>query len=346
MSPALPNITSPMLGGRCGLKQDKEAVVSVMVRPTHTPVLMVQVVDALRPALGAGATLLDATLGLGGHSAALLEACPGTRLVGIDRDGEALALAGERLAGFDGVTLVRARFDELADVLDDAGVSAVQGMLFDLGLSSLQIDEAERGFAYTQDGPLDMRMDDRLVVTAADIVNTWPDADLARVIRDFGEEPHALRVAQAIVVARQHAPISTTGKLAEVVAAAMPAAVRYGSGGHPAKRVFQALRIATNDELTSLARALPVALRRLAVGGRLAVISYHSLEDRLVKQSFRAASTTQAPRRLPVVPTSLQPRFALVTEQAIRPSEAEVEANSRAASARMRVIARVREDLS
>ena len=327
------------------MRQVKEAVVAVMVRPTHTPVLLAEVVEALRPALGAGSTLLDATVGLGGHSAALLEACPGTRLVGIDRDGEALALAESRLAGFD-VTLARARFDELGDVLDNLGIGYANAMLFDLGLSSLQIDEAGRGFAYTQDGPLDMRMDDRATVSASDIVNTWPDTDLARVIRDFGEEPHALRVAQAIIAARQEAPIRTTGQLAEVVTAAMPAAVRYGSGGHPAKRVFQALRITTNDELTALAQALPEALAHLAVGGRLAVISYHSLEDRLVKQGFRAATTTQAPRRLPVVPPSLQPRFALVNDQVIRPSESEVEANPRAASARLRVITRVREDLS
>jgi len=317
-----------------------------MVAPAHTPVLLAEVVAALSPALGAGSTLLDATVGLGGHSSALLVAAPGTRLVGIDRDGEALALAEQRLAVFDDVTLVRARFDELGAVLDDVGVDRVQAMLFDLGLSSLQIDEAERGFAYSQDGPLDMRMDDRLAGTAADIVNTWPDAELARVIRDFGEDPHALRVAQAIVTARALAPIDTTARLAEVVTEAMPAAVRYGSGGHPAKRVFQALRIATNDELTALAQALPVALERLAVGGRLAVISYHSLEDRLVKQTFRAAVTTQAPRRLPVVPPSLQPRFALVAEQAIRPSADEVEANSRAASAKLRVITRVMEDHS
>ena len=332
-----------MLGGTGGLRHNKEAMVAVMARPTHTPVLLAEVVGALQPVLGAGCTLLDATVGLGGHSAALLEACPGTRLVGIDRDGEALALAGDRLARFD-VTLVRARFDELGDVLDEVGIDRVQAMLFDLGLSSLQIDEAGRGFAYTQDGPLDMRMDDRGGLTAADIVNTWPDTDLARVIRDFGEEPHALRVAQAIVAARQNAPIRTTGQLAEVVTAAMPAAVRYGSGGHPAKRVFQALRIATNDELVALTKALPKALARLCVGGRLAVISYHSLEDRIVKQGFRAAATSSAPRRLPVVPESLQPRFALISDQAIRPSQSEVEVNPRAASARLRVITRVMED--
>jgi len=345
MSPALPNITSPVLGRPDGMGVDKEEAVSVMAAPTHTPVLLAEVVDALRPVLGAGATLVDATVGLGGHSFALLEAAPGTRLVGIDRDGEALALAEHRLADLD-ATLVRARFDELGGVLDGLGVNSVQAMLFDLGLSSLQIDEAERGFAYTKDGPLDMRMDDRLAITAADIVNTWPDTDLARVIRDFGEEPHALRVAQAIVAARNTATIDTTGQLADVVAAAMPAAVRYGSGGHPAKRVFQALRIATNDELTALAQALPVALARLSVGGRLAVISYHSLEDRLVKQAFRAAATTQAPRRLPVVPLSLQPRFVLLADQAVRPSVDEVAANSRAASARMRIVTRVLEDRS
>ena len=317
---------------------------TVTVRPTHTPVLLADVVEALRPALSSpGATLLDATVGLGGHAAALLSACPGTRLVGIDRDHEALALAAQKLEGFSDVTLVRARFDELADVLDGLGIARVQAVLFDLGLSSLQIDEAERGFAYANDGPLDMRMDDRLPVTAADIVNTWPAADLARIIRDFGEEPHALRVAQGIVAARD-TPISTTGRLAQVVTDAMPAAVRFGGGGHPAKRVFQALRIAVNDELAALGQALPLAFARLSSGGRIAVLSYHSLEDRIVKQTFRSVAIDQAPRHLPVVPEGLQPRFALITDKAVRPQAAEITDNPRAASARLRVVTRIKDD--
>ena len=313
--------------------------------PVHIPVMLDEVVAALQPALSQpGAVLLDATVGLGGHAQALLAACPEARLIGIDRDGQALAQAGERLAPFGGrVTLVRARFDALPEVLDDLGVATVQAVLFDLGLSSLQIDQASRGFAYSQDGPLDMRMDDRLETSAADLVNQWPAADLARVIRDFGEEPHALRVAQAIVDARAVAPIVSTGQLAQIVTAAMPAAVRFGAGGHPAKRVFQALRIAVNGELEALAAALPAGMERLGLGGRLAVLSYHSLEDRLVKQVFQAAAADQAPPRLPVVPDSLQPRFRLVGHGAARPAPDETARNPRAASARLRVITRIKE---
>jgi len=315
-----------------------------LIAPTHVPVMLDEVVDALRPSLGSpSATLVDATVGLGGHAAALLEACPGARLIGIDRDGDALELAERRLAVFgDRVELVRAGFDELDDVLDGRGVGRVQAVLFDLGLSSLQIDEPARGFSYAKDAPLDMRMDDRLPVTAADIVNTWPVADLGRVIREFGEEPHALRIAQAIVEARADAPITTTRRLVDVLTAAMPAAVRFGSGGHPAKRVFQALRIAVNDELTALAEVLPAALARVGVGGRVAAISYHSLEDRLVKHAFLDASSDRAPRRLPVVPDALLASFS-ASQAPLRPSEAEIERNPRAASAKLRVAIRTRE---
>jgi len=315
-----------------------------IVKPIHIPVMLDAVVDALRPALSAvSATVVDATIGLGGHAAAILNAFPSTRLVGIDQDGEALAIAGERLAGFgDRVTLVRQRFDALPAILDDLGINKVQAILFDLGLSSMQIDETERGFAYAKDAPLDMRMDDRLAVSAADIVNIWTASDLARIIRDYGEEPHALRVAQAIVAARVSAPIASTGQLVAIVTGGMPAAVRFGSGGHPAKRVFQALRIAVNDELAALAAALPAALGRLAVGGRIAVLSYHSLEDRLVKQAFRAAAETKAPRRLPVVPESMMPTFEIV--DSAQPTPEEIAENPRAASARLRVAERIKED--
>jgi len=314
----------------------------MMIRATHVPVMLETVVDSLEPALAQpGAVLVDATVGLGGHAAALLEACPNARLIGIDRDGQALELAGEKLLPFgDRVQLVQARFDELGQILDAQGAPQVQAILLDLGLSSLQIDLAGRGFAYTKDGPLDMRMDDRMEVDAAQIVNTWSVDDLTRILHDFGEEPHARRVAQAIAAAR---PIATTGELGQVVLDAMPAAVRYGAGGHPAKRTFQALRIAVNDELTALAGVLPIALDRLGAGGRLAVLSYHSLEDRMVKQAFQQACQTQAPRGLPVVPEHLLPRFSLVTKGATRPSPEETEENPRAASARLRVIERVLE---
>ena len=316
---------------------------AAMVRPIHIPVMLDEVVAALRPALSdTGAIVLDATVGMGGHAAALLDAFPDARLVGIDRDGEALAIAGERLAPFrNRVELIRARFDTLSAVMDELGIARVQAVLFDLGLSSLQIDETSRGFSYAKDGPLDMRMDDRLETSAVHIVNTWTAAELARIFRSYGEEPHALRVAQAVVTARSEAPILSTGRLVDVVASAMPAAIRFGSGGHPAKRVFQALRIAVNDELAALAAALPAALSRVAVGGRVAVLSYHSLEDRLVKHAFRDAAKSRAPRHLPVVPESLTPAFRLV--DAVGPDPSEVAANPRAASARLRVVTRIKE---
>ena len=315
-----------------------------VVRPVHIPVMLDEVVAALRPALDRpNAVVVDATVGMGGHAAALLDAFPDARLIGIDRDGDALAVAGERLAQFgDRAVLVRARFDALPSVLDELGIARVQAVLFDLGMSSLQIDETERGFSYAKDAPLDMRMDDRLDVSAADIVNTWTAVELARVFSSYGEEPHALRVAQAVVAARSEQPIATTGRLVDVVTAAMPAAVRFGSGGHPAKRVFQALRIAVNDELGALADALPAALSRVAVGGRVAVLSYHSLEDRLVKHAFKQASESQAPRHLPVVPESMMPAFRVVDSSV--PGQPEVEANPRSASARLRVVTRIKED--
>ena len=312
----------------------------------HIPVMEAQVVEALLPALTASPepVFVDATVGMGGHASALLTACPKANLIGIDQDGEAIAAAGQRLAVFgDRVHLVRARFDDLPDVLDGLGVSHVAAVLMDLGMSSLQIDEMSRGFSYSKDAPLDMRMDDRLDVNAAVIVNTWSAAELARVIHDFGEEPHALRVAQAIVAARDTTPIKTTGRLSDVVTQAMPAAIRFGSGGHPAKRVFQALRIAVNGELEALANVLPSALASLQLGGRVAVLAYHSLEDRLVKQAFQRASANLAPRRLPIVPEPMMPRFALVTNGALRPTAEEIKANPRAASARLRVITRVKE---
>jgi len=307
------------------------------VRATHIPVMLKEVVANLTlPLLQPGAIIVDATIGLGGHSAALLEACPNANLVGIDRDGAAIEIAAERLAQFGGrVRLVRASFDEMGPVLDDLGVGQVQAILLDLGVSSLQIDMAERGFAYAKDGPLDMRMDDRGEVDAAEIVNTWDVDDLTRILRDYGEEPQARRVAAAMVAAR---PITTTGQLTQVVTGAMPAAVRYGAGGHPSKRTFQALRIAVNDELGALTGVLLVALGRLAHGGRLAVLAYHSLEDRLVKQAFQRACQSSAPRALPVVPEYLLPSHGLVTKGALRPSAEETTENPRAASARLRVI--------
>ena len=249
-------------------------------RDRHVPVLRARIVELLAPALDRpGAIVVDGTLGMGGHAEALLDAAPAARLIGIDRDTDALALAGERLARFGTrVDLVHAVYDELPDILGRLGVDAVHAALFDLGVSSLQLDEPERGFAYRFDAPLDMRMDQRRGVTAAEVLNTYDRADLVRILRDYGEERFAPRVASAIVTHRARQAFATTGELVEVLETAIPQASQR-TGGHPAKRTFQALRIEVNAELSTWTRALPEAIDALAVGGRIAVMSYHSLED-------------------------------------------------------------------
>ncbi|MDO4784326.1 MAG: 16S rRNA (cytosine(1402)-N(4))-methyltransferase RsmH [Propionibacteriaceae bacterium] len=310
----------------------------------HDPVLLGRIVELLSPALGAeGAVYVDGTLGLGGHARAILAACPRARLIGIDRDADALAVAAERLAGFsDRITLVQAVYDELPEVLDRLGVSRIQAMLLDLGLSSLQIDRAERGFAYAVDAPLDMRMDARQQLTAAEVVNTYGVADLTRILRRYGEERFADRIARAIVAGRAEAPFVTSARLVQTLTSAIPVAARK-TGGHPAKRTFQALRIEVNRELAALERVLPAAIGSLALGGRLAVLSYHSLEDRLVKEAFREGSSDRAPRGLPVVPDALAPQLALLTRGAERPTTEETDVNPRAAAARLRVAVRIKE---
>jgi 16S rRNA (cytosine1402-N4)-methyltransferase len=315
-----------------------------MTSATHIPVMLERCVEVLGPALERpGAVVLDATLGLGGHSEAFLRRFPGVRLIGLDRDPQALAAAGERLAPFgERATLVHAVYDEIPRVLADLGVPALDGTLFDLGVSSLQLDLRERGFAYSYDAPLDMRMDSSRGPTAADVVNTYPAAELARILRDYGEERFARRIADRIVAEREKEPFTTTARLSELVRDAIPAATRR-TGGHPAKRTFQALRIAVNDELAVLERALPAAVAATALAGRIAVLSYHSLEDRLVKRVFASASESAAPPGLPVVPEQYQPKFRLLTRGAEPPSEAETAENPRAASAKLRAAERVRE---
>ena len=310
----------------------------------HVPVMLERCVALLAPALAApGAVFVDATLGLGGHSEEVLRRFPGVRLVGLDRDPEALARSGERLAGYaERITLVHAVYDELPRVLAGLGLERVDGVLFDLGVSSLQLDEASRGFAYAQDAPLDMRMDQTRGVTAAEVVNTYPAADLARVLREYGEERFARRIADAVVRERTREPITRTARLAELVRAAIPAATRR-TGGHPAKRTFQALRIEVNGELGALEQALPAAVGALPVGGRVVVLSYHSLEDRLVKRTLAAGATSTAPADLPVVLPEHEPQLRLLTRGAEVPTDDEVAANPRAASARLRAAERIRE---
>jgi 16S rRNA (cytosine1402-N4)-methyltransferase len=314
-----------------------------MTTPTrHVPVLRDRVITLLAPALEApGAVFVDATLGLGGHAEHALTTFPGLHLVGLDRDPEALRLSAERLAGFgERVTLVHAVYDELPEVLASMGLSRVQGILFDLGVSSMQLDEAERGFAYAQDAPLDMRMDPTTGPTAADVLNTYSAADLARILRQYGEERFASRIAARVVVERKVQPFTTSARLVELIRESIPAAARR-TGGNPAKRTFQALRIEVNGELDVLRRAIPAALAALAVGGRIVVMSYQSLEDRIVKQALAQGAHPDVPVGLPVIPDSLQPWLRLLTRGAETADEDEVAANPRAASVRVRAAERL-----
>ena len=310
----------------------------------HDPVMRDRIVDLLRPALQRpGSVYVDGTLGLAGHARAVLEACPEARLVGIDRDLDAHEVARERLGDLaDRATLVHAVYDELEDVLADLGVGSVQAILLDLGLSSLQIDRAERGFAYRVDAPLDMRMNQSTGPTAADFLNSASAKEISRVLSWYGEERFSDRIARAIVAERERSPFTTSARLVDVISGAIPAAARH-TGGHPAKRTFQALRIEVNHELAALEGVLPAAVAALAVGGRLAVLSDHSLEDRLLKRAFAAGASDRAPRNLPVVPENLRAELRLLTRGAERPTEEETAVNPRAASARLRVAERVRE---
>ena len=313
-----------------------------MENPSHVPVLLDRVVALVAPALDKpGAVLVDATLGLGGHSEAVLQRFPEARVVGIDRDPHALERSRSRLAPYaERVTFVHAVYDEIGEVLADLGLDHVDGVLFDLGVSSMQLDLRERGFAYAEDAPLDMRMDDSTGRTAADVLNEYPVEELARILKQYGEERFARRIAEAVVRERTREPFTRSARLVELVYDAVPAPARR-TGGHPAKRTFQALRIEVNDELSVLRRALPAAIEAVGVGGRVVVMSYHSLEDRLTKQAFADVTRSEVPPDLPVVPAGMEPSFRLVTRGAEKASEAEIEQNPRAASVRLRAVERV-----
>lgn len=314
-----------------------------MNAPRHVPVLLDRVVALLAPALDhPGAVLIDATLGLGGHSEAVLARCPQARVIGIDRDPQALAMSRERLASYgDRFTGVHAVYDEIPDVLADLGLREVAGVLFDLGVSSMQLDLPERGFAYAVDAPLDMRMDGSTGPTAADVLNTYSAAELARVLRQYGEEKMAKRIAAAVVRERAVEPFANSARLVELLYASIPAPARR-TGGHPAKRTFQALRMEVNDELRVLERAMPAAIEAIGVGGRVVVESYHSLEDRLVKRAFAEATRSSVPDDLPFLPEGSEPSYRLVTRGAEQANDAEIEENPRAASVRLRAIERTR----
>jgi 16S rRNA (cytosine1402-N4)-methyltransferase len=310
----------------------------------HVPVMADRVRELFAPALAsAGAVLVDATLGRAGHTMALLRDHPGLAVIGIDADLTAID-ESRRLLGPDAsrVTLVQAFYDQIPAVLAGLGLPRVQGVLFDLGVSSPQLDDPGRGFSYSQDAPLDMRMDRAGDLTAAQVVNTYPAARLARVLREYGEEKFARRIAEAVVRERERSPVNSTSRLAEIVKESIPAPARR-TGGNPAKRTFQALRIEVNDELGGLERAMPAALDAVALGGRVVVLAYHSLEDRIVKREIAGRATDSTPHGLPVSLESARPRFKLLTSGAQRPAEAELAVNPRAASARLRAAERVRE---
>lgn len=315
-----------------------------MPEPAHQPVLLDRVCALIDPAVrDRPAVVIDATVGLGGYAVRLLTDHLGLHLVGIDRDPDALAFTRERLAPHSGrFTLVHKDFAAISDTVAELSLPQVDAILFDLGVSSLQIDAIGRGFSYARDAPLDMRMDAHVGPTAADILNTYDVAALTRVLRDYGEERYAGRIADAIVRERRRTPFTTSVRLVELIYATVPAPARR-RGGHPAKRSFQALRIEVNRELDALRVALPAACAALRAGGRIVVLAYHSLEDRIVKQTLSTAARDSTPVGLPVVLAGTEARFQLLTRGAEQPSAAEIEDNPRAASARLRAAERLPE---
>jgi 16S rRNA (cytosine1402-N4)-methyltransferase len=306
----------------------------------HTSVLLEEVLDhlAIRPE----GIYVDGTLGGGGHSYHILERLTeGGRLIGIDQDTDAIAAAGERLSAFgDAVTIVHDNYEHIGEVLHDLGIEKVDGILLDLGVSSYQLDNPERGFTYRTDAPLDMRMDQSSALTAKEIVNTYPEEELTRILREYGEERCAARIASNIVKARSKKPLETTGELSAIVRASIPAKMRE-KGGNPDKRTFQAIRIACNRELDVLRDSLDTMIDLLTPGGRLCVITFHSLEDRIVKNAFkRNENPCTCPPEFPVCVCGKKSKGRVITRKAITPSAHELEVNRRSASAKLRVFER------
>jgi len=309
----------------------------------HISVMRNRCVDLLAPSISSHEkpVIIDATLGLGGHTEALLQRFENLTVIGIDRDLQAIAKAELRLAPFgERFKSVHSIFDDISEIVNRFGFAQVNGVLFDLGVSSMQLDQEARGFSYSHDAPLDMRMDQSTGITAGDIVNTFEPGEIVRILRVYGEEKFATRIVENIVKARAIAPLNSTVALATLVKESIPAATRR-TGGNPAKRTFQALRIAVNDELGAIERAIPQALARIVVGGRVVVMSFQSLEDRIVKEIFSEASTSKSPRELPVELPEFAAKFKLVFNSSEKPSAVEIEENSRAASVRLRAIERV-----
>ena len=309
----------------------------------HQPVMLERCITLLTPSINRSSNpiVVDAALGLGGHTEALLERFPNLRIVGLDRDKEAISLASARLAKFGArFNVVHAVYDQMPEVLKDLGIEGVDGILFDLGVSSLQLDQVDRGFSYSNTAPLDMRMDKSTGVTAQDVLENYSKEELVRVLRVYGEERFAPRIVDNIIKARNSGGLRTTTDLAELVKASIPAPARR-LGGNPAKRTFQAIRIEVNQELATLERALPKALSLLKVGGRAVVMSFQSLEDKIVKQVFATASESKSPKGLPVEIEHLKAKYQLVFRGGENASSEEIEMNSRAQSVRLRAIERV-----
>lgn len=306
----------------------------------HISVMLDRCIELLSSTvqLNQSPVIVDCTLGLGGHTEALLEKFPNLTIIGIDRDSIALGRATLRLARFgERFKPHHAIFDRIDEVVASFGYEKVNGILFDLGVSSIQLDEVDRGFSYSQDAPLDMRMDQTRGITAAEIVNTYTPGNLVKVLRNYGEEKFATRIVENIVKARAKAPLNSTQELATLVKESIPAATRR-TGGNPAKRTFQALRIEANDELGAITRALPLALDLLMVGGRVVVLSFQSLEDRIVKEIFVELSRSKTPRDIPVELPEFAAKFVLVSKSGETPSAVELEQNPRSASVRLRAI--------
>ncbi|WP_423262210.1 16S rRNA (cytosine(1402)-N(4))-methyltransferase RsmH [Herbiconiux sp. 11R-BC] len=319
-----------------------DAATGIDYSEIHTSVLLERTIELLGPAVGKpGAVLVDCTLGLGGHSEAFLLAFPELHLVGLDRDPNALRLAGERLERFsDRIDLVHCVYDEIGDALEGLGIDGADGILFDLGVSSMQLDQVERGFSYSKDAPLDMRMDDTADFTAAEIIANYSESELRRIFRDYGEEKLADRYARKIVAAREAGPILRSGQLVDVIQAATPA--KFSHQGHPAKRVFQALRIEVNAELAVLERAIPRAIETLVVGGRIVVLSFQSLEDRIVKRELQKRAVSTAPAGLPVELPEHRPELKLLVRGAELADEAERSRNPRSIPVKMRAAEKIR----
>ena len=306
----------------------------------HYSVMLDECIDALN--IDPNGIYVDGTLGMGGHSEAIAKRLEGGRLISVDRDERAIKRAGERLAPLMGkITLAHGNFRDLPEILDSLGIDKVDGMMFDLGVSSPQLDESERGFSYMSDAPLDMRMDESESFSAWNVVNQWPEEKIKRILYDFGEERYAPRIAAAIAERRAKAPIDTTFELVDIIKGAMPAAA-LREKQHPAKRSFQAIRIAVNDELEAISRLMEEAVDRLAPGGRIAVISFHSLEDRIIKNSFNSRENgCTCPREFPVCVCGFVPTLKSVTRKPILPSDKELEENPRSRSAKLRVAEKV-----